>query len=362
MSDLYDIAVIGGGPAGCAAAITAWQFGARVLLLERGKFPRPKVCGEFVSSEALELLRDLLGNDISLLDSAALIRSARAFIDGRIVRAQINPGASSIPRFDMDLALWRAAEELGVQALQQSVVQRVEGNGPFTVYATDGLYSARTVINASGRWSNLAASSQRADSGPKWIGIKAHFAEPAPVQSVDLYFFSAGYCGVQPVSDSEINVCAMVRADIASTLPKVFECEPRLLERSRHWSQIGESVSTSPLIFREPSPVSENTMFAGDTAGFIDPFVGDGISMALHSGRMAATALRSFLGGNVTLEAAAQEYATEYKQKLLPAFRNAARTRRIVSAPPFLRRAALTLMSFPGISELVVKQTRARIV
>jgi flavin-dependent dehydrogenase len=361
-SDLYDVAVIGGGPAGCAAAITARRAGARVLLLERGKYPRPKVCGEFVSSEALELLRKLLGDDNSLLDSASPVTSARIFIDCQIITAKVEPRASSIPRFDMDHALWRAAEQAGVHALQQSPVQRIEGGNTYTLSTADQRYSARTVINASGRWSNLRANSRETTKGPKWIGIKAHFVESSPAKSVDLYFFPGGYCGVQPVSDSEINVCAMVRADVSSTLPEVFECEPRLLERSRQWKQIGEAVSTSPLIHAEPSPVNDAVLYVGDAAGFIDPFVGDGISMGLHSGQMAATALHSFFNGNANLSDAAQSYAAEYRQKLLPAFRNAARARKLVSAPQFFRRAALSLMNFPGISELVVRQTRARIV
>src|ERR1041385_2073289 len=61
MSDRYDLAVIGGGPAGTAAAITAARRGKRVALLERGRYPRHKVCGEFVSAESLELLEALLG-------------------------------------------------------------------------------------------------------------------------------------------------------------------------------------------------------------------------------------------------------------------------------------------------------------
>jgi flavin-dependent dehydrogenase len=57
---MYDLIVVGGGPAGTSAAITCARHGARVLLLERGQFPRHKVCGEFVSAESLELLSDLL--------------------------------------------------------------------------------------------------------------------------------------------------------------------------------------------------------------------------------------------------------------------------------------------------------------
>ena len=56
----FDLAIIGGGPAGASAAITAARLGARVALLEAGEFPRHKVCGEFVSAESLDILRDLL--------------------------------------------------------------------------------------------------------------------------------------------------------------------------------------------------------------------------------------------------------------------------------------------------------------
>ena len=82
----YDLIVIGGGPAGTAAAIIAARSGARVLLLEKGRFPRQKVCGEFVSAESLLLLRDLLSeNAAPVLKDALRISEARMFLDGRIL-------------------------------------------------------------------------------------------------------------------------------------------------------------------------------------------------------------------------------------------------------------------------------------
>src|SRR5581483_12063229 len=81
---VYDLAVAGGGPAGTAAAITAARFGARVLLLEQGRFPRQKVCGEFVSAESLELLQRLLTADtagLAMMERAPRIRTARLFLD-----------------------------------------------------------------------------------------------------------------------------------------------------------------------------------------------------------------------------------------------------------------------------------------
>ncbi|MCU1311707.1 MAG: hypothetical protein JWO20_2832 [Candidatus Angelobacter sp.] len=361
MPELYDLAVIGGGPAGSAAAITARRAGAKVLLVDRSRFPRQKVCGEFVSSEALELLRKLLSQEFGtrLLESSVSITSARIFLDGRIVTARIRPAAKSIPRFDMDDALWSSAADIGAHAHEQTSIQSIEGDGPFEVRTSGGSYSARSVINASGRWSNLANAG--VPDGPKWIGVKAHFAEDKPSQSVDLYFSHAGYCGVQPVSATEVNVCAMVRADIASNLPVLFNCENRLRERSAGWKQVTETVSTSPLIFRDPTPLYGNILLTGDAAGFIDPFVGDGISMALHSGSMAASSLIGFFDGSRSLQDAAQDYADVYRRKLLPAFRNAARVRKIVSAPLVLRSVALAAMSFPGLAEFLLNKTRARV-
>ena len=65
-------------------------------------------------------------------------------------------------------------------------------------------------------------------SGPKWIGLKAHFREERPPRSTDLYFFDRGYCGVQPVSEDIVNACAMVRSDRATSLQQVLLLHPEL--------------------------------------------------------------------------------------------------------------------------------------
>ena len=126
----FDIAVIGGGPAGTSAAITAAQRRHRVLLLERGSFPRQKVCGEFVSSEALQLLKLLLA-DLEILATPLEITRARIFVDGKTRDTKIEPAACSIPRFILDQALWKSAEKAGVTALENRTVQEISGTGRF---------------------------------------------------------------------------------------------------------------------------------------------------------------------------------------------------------------------------------------
>jgi menaquinone-9 beta-reductase len=368
---VYDLIIIGGGPAGTSAAITAASEGANVLLLERGRLPRQKVCGEFVSAESLDLLKHLLAPEYAnILHDAIRIPSARLFVDGRVLHAPIAPAAASIARFDLDSALWESAAKLRVEALQQATVQEISGSGPFHVATSVGEFAAQAVINATGRWSNLNPGNGSM-AAEKWLGLKAHFAESSPPASVDLYFFAGGYCGVQPVAlagahsdpgrsdHGRVNACAMVRADVANTLDKVFALHPALQERSSRWEALMEPVSTSPLIFREPEPERDGILMVGDAAGFVDPFVGDGISLALRSGALAAQSLMPFVRRGATLEQSMGRYRKEYSLRLAPVFRTSSRIRKMLLFPQALRKPALSVLErVPALTRFLVSKTR----
>jgi len=364
---IYDLIVIGGGPAGTSAAITCARRGARVLLLERGRFPRHKVCGEFVSAESLDLLAALLApRDSPLLSEAIRIARARMFLDGRVLKTPVDPPAASIARLGLDAALWDSAQQSGADCQQQTIVQSISGTGPFRVTVSDGEFESRALINASGRWSNLNPAPDAHDSGAKWIGVKGHFSEPSPLVSVDLYFFDGGYCGVQPVAvpgsadqSGRINACAMVRADVASNLSEVFVCHQALHERSRQWESLSDPVSTSPLVFRDPKPVRDGVLMAGDAVAFVDPFVGDGISLALRSGALASESLIPFLEGSMPLSEAARNYCLCYQRQLMPVFRASSRIRRMLSLPRAIRLPALSILEkTPSFTRYLVNKTR----
>jgi menaquinone-9 beta-reductase len=358
---LYDLIIIGGGPAGASAAISAARGGARVLLLERGRFPRHKVCGEFVSAESLSLLQDLLDHEhTALLRDAVRIPRVRLFLDGRSLHARVDPPAASIARFDLDVALWHSAESAGVDARQQVTVQSVGGSGPFRIITANEEFESRALINASGRWSNLnLAPAENGIRPEKWLGVKAHFAELPSQPSVDLYFFDGGYCGVQPVGAGRVNASAMVRADVASALPDVFSQHPALRDRSRNWTLVSDPVSTSPLIFRNPQHEREGVLLAGDAAGFVDPFVGDGISLALRSGSLAARCLKSFFSGAASLPDAVGRYGRAYKDSLLPVFHTSSKIRKMLVLPGYVRKPVLSLLqSSPAITNYLVRKTR----
>ena len=366
----YDLIVVGAGPAGSACAITASRAGAKVLLLEKDRFPRHKVCGEFVSGESLGLLTTLLRNppkqgmpaskvqDLSALADRPEIDSARIFLDGKIARLPVLPSARSIPRFDLDAALFDSARRSGVDAREEVVVRRVEHDGAFTVHTDAERFFAKAVVNSTGRWSQL--TQYEPGGQEKWIGLKAHFREAQAPDSVDLYYFPGGYCGVLAVTNDVVNACAMVRADSARSLEEVCAAHPELWRRYQEWTPLFPTVTTSPLYFRAPVTCDQGVLLAGDAAGFIDPFAGDGISLALQSGTLAAESLVGFLQGKVALDQAQQQYAQTYSKRLAPAFRNSARLRKLLAAPVWVRSMLLGVLGTCPVARMIVRGTRVR--
>jgi flavin-dependent dehydrogenase len=360
----YDIAIVGGGLAGCAAAITLLQSEprTRVLVLERGTYPRHKVCGEFVSPEGMAALARLLGTGKALDLAAGVppIAQANIHVDGRVLSAPIRPAAASITRLDLDFVLWQHATQLGADCREKNIVLRVENNGLFEIQLEDERVRANALINAAGRWSFFTQSLLKPTNGlhNKWIGLKSHFNEPSSSGAIDLYLFEGGYCGVQPVAVDRVNACAMVRVDRASTLAEVCALHPKLRERSGGWRPLMDPVTTAPLYFRNPVPVENGVFNAGDAAGFIDPFVGDGMTLALHSGILAGKALAGFAQQHCDLRAAARNYSHEYKTRLFPAFRRARWVRRMIYLPGVVRVPLGRLIQMTGATESLLKATR----
>jgi flavin-dependent dehydrogenase len=339
----FDLAVVGAGPAGSAAAITAANRGLKVLLLEAGQYPRHKVCGEFVSAESAEILRYLLENDS--LFAAPRITTAKLHSGTTSCTIPLASPGYSIPRIVLDDVLWRCAQSHGIECRIESVAEVVRGNDEFRIKTTSSDYRARSVVNASGRWSRL---SRRISKGQPWIGLKAHFAGPTD-DAVDLYFLKNGYCGVQMVEPGILNACALVRQGSAKDLADVFAADPQLAARSENWRQTTQLFATAPVYLGPGSPVIDGMLQAGDAAGFVDPFVGDGISLALRSGVLA---------GRCAAAVSPAVYAQLYREAFGNIFRstNGIRTLQAFSVP--LYRWILRGLAIPSVAHRLFHQTR----
>lgn len=338
----YDIAVIGAGPAGSAAAITAARAGQRVLLLDKDEFPRHKVCGEFISFESTRLLESLL----SEIQGFPRIPRVRLFRGDDVYEGELQAAALSISRYELDAMLVESAGKAGAEVHTGCRVLAVApGNDGFAIESDQGEFRARNVVNASGRWSELRENRSLPDE--RWIGIKQHFAEAEPAGSTDLYFFAGGYCGVQPIAADRVNVSALVKAQMARTMDEVIVRSQRLMQRSHGWTPVTEPITTAPIVFSPPQPVTRGMANVGDAAAFIDPFLGDGIAIALQTGALAAKCL---VNGSV------ERYRAEYMRAVAPALRRA-ELLRWLSGSPF----AWKVMRLPGMVGVTARATRVRV-
>lgn len=159
--------------------------------------------------------------------------------------------------------------------------------------------------------------------------------------------------------EGAINACALARAEVATDLEHALRLHPALSSRSASWEPIMDSVSTSPLVFHDPEPVLNGVVQVGDAATFVDPFIGDGISLAIRSGVLAGRCLEQFFGGRCSLEHAIEGYAREYKRSLSGVFRASSYLRSLLRWPAAARKPALWFLErYPALAKQLVRMTR----
>jgi menaquinone-9 beta-reductase len=269
---LSPIDIVGAGPAGSAAAITARELGCPVRLFEKSAFPRHKVCGEFLSPGARPVLEQL-----------GVLRQAERLQPARITRVNLHFGHGQ--------KNWTLAEEawgLSRYALDHILYQRALAVGAVhmkEVWTPPGEPDGRLIL-ARGRSSSV-------EKGSRLFGFKAHFRGPAS-DAVELFFPSGGYAGICAVEGGITNVCGIASEKLLRKIDFDFDALlrgwPMLAERMRPLHRCWDWLSTGPLVFGEHFDAAGNAYLAGDALGFIDPFTGSGIQGALVTGRMAGVA------------------------------------------------------------------------
>jgi flavin-dependent dehydrogenase len=298
--------VIGGGLAGAMTALRLTAAGRDVLLLEREAAGHHKVCGEFLSPEAVGYLRQAGVDPLQL--GAMPIRSLRLSVRNRVVETLLPFPALSLSRRVLDAALLeRAAMEgcrvcagVGVESLRQ-----IDGGPPapgaWSAGLADGsLQPAQTVFLATGKH-DLRGWSRGTGKQGDLIGFKVHFRltgeqTVALREFMDLFLFSGGYGGLSLVEGEVANLCLVVRRSALRNLGGWKELLAALLAENR---QIRTRLGGAVPLWERPLAVSSipygyvadaprGLWCVGDQAAVIPSFTGDGMSIALHSGRLAA--------------------------------------------------------------------------
>ncbi len=321
-----DVIVIGGGPAGCASAILLAESGKRVVLFDRARFPRDKVCGEFISPAADDLLTEL--NVLTQIESCSPLRLGGVAISaygGPEVLCPYPAQAGcrepvtslSFERLQLDQIFIDRAKAVGVEVMEEHHVYDLTlENGQVTgVKVRDPEkhefeMEAPLVIDAGGRNAiSLRKFKLRKDEkGNHKIALAAHWQEARFAQKFCYMHISRpGYSGMSPTAGGGANVVLVVdhRVIKGKNLDEAYRDILMSNARRRKFlkdARPREKVrAIDSLAFRvEPLPVG-GLMLVGDAMGFIDPFTGEGIYLALRSARLAVdSALKAFTLGDFT--------------------------------------------------------------
>ena len=299
-----EVLILGGGVAGCAASIALARKGRRVTLIEREAAPRHKVCGEFLSGEALEDLH-LLGIDVTSL-GAVPIDKVRLAAARRAAEAPLPFSAKSLTRKSLDTALIAEAIAAGVRVEQGRNVQTLARTADNVWQATLDDSTTRetpTVFLATGK--HDLRGHARPEDPQRWVAFKMYF-RLAPSQAAELahaselMLYPGGYGGIQPAEGGIANLCCVVQQRYLARagnrwenfLAKMQQDCPHLAMRLAGAEPLlAKPIAITHIPYGYIRPTTENGLYCiGDQAAVIPSFTGDGISIALHTARCAVAA------------------------------------------------------------------------
>ena len=311
--ELFDVAIVGGGPAGSTCAAFCAAAGLRTLLIEREKFPREKVCGDCINPACWPVLERLgLTEQIGSLPHGVLDAVEFIAIGGKKLRVDLprgNQGEIAIKRSLFDHLLLNRARSLGADVREETTLISLDRN-PANYWKIDIVREtllARVVVGADGRNSTVARLQNLLPRPERErVALQAHIPLPRDFGNrVVLQFLPEGYSGQAPVNDRELNLCLVGTPPTINSLRTWAEREFSL-PQDQSWRTI------TPLT-RDPVPVAhENLFFIGDAARVVEPFTGEGIYYALRSGELAANAITKIIRGE-DREASVREFARAHR-------------------------------------------------
>jgi len=286
---LRPITIAGGGLAGLTLGIGLRQKGITVTVLEAGRYPRHRVCGEFISGRGQDVLARLGLREAFLQAGAIPARTAAFFLGqaGSPVRPLPRP-ALSLSRLTMDALLARLFREAGGELREDE--RWHEGD------------AAEGIVRANGRRLGPAGN------GWHWFGLKVHARNVMLCADLEMHGARQGYVGISRLHGGEVNVCGLFRRPARrheASVPwrELIQGQPGTPLRQRMaGAEVNESsfCAVAGLSLRPQRADAENECVIGDALTMIPPVTGNGMSMAIEAAEIAIRPLAAYSGGEIT--------------------------------------------------------------
>lgn len=318
----YDIGIVGGGLAGLTAAVQLKKKGYAVALWEKNKYPFHRVCGEYISKESWNFLQSC-GIDLQALQLPEINQLEVSAPGGSLLKAKLDLGGFGISRYWLDHLLYEEAKKQGVAMFDGCKVDQLyyQDNG-FQILAGNHSIKVRLALGSFGKRSNIDLKWQRSFVAQKpnklnnYIGVKYHIKTNLPGNTIALHNFKNGYCGVSKIDADQYCLCYLTTASNLQATGGIKEMEETVLFRNHHLQKIFEQseflfkspVTISQVSFNRKELVYNRVPLAGDACGMITPLCGNGMSMAMHGGKIFSGLANDFLQQRISFDGMLDRY------------------------------------------------------
>ncbi len=338
-----DVIIVGAGPAGASAAYHLGSLGHKVILLDKQKFPRDKVCGDFVGPTALLELRKLGITEWDEYKQSNIVQRASLYLDGKQLISELIPSIPGLPKFgrvipriQLDDWIMNAARKVGVKFLENHSVcaykQLPDGICLEVKHQGKTLQlNSKVLIAADGSNSTITRQLREhtTSNTDRIVAVRAYYENVTCYpDEAELYFNASsfpGYYWLFPTGGGNANVgVGMVLETLPKTnkglkqlLNQLIENDPVLSSRLKN-SRMVTKIAGWPLnTYNHKLPITDDRLvLIGDAAGLINPLNGEGIQYAMLSGRWAAETVNDALRKNSLQRNALYAYEKKVQKEL----------------------------------------------
>ncbi len=373
-----NILIIGGGPAGSTTALYLSELGFNITLIEKKIFPREVLCGEFLSKEVTDVLKELkIFNDFLSLNPNKL-NSFRAVDESGIeLKSDLNFDAYALKRSVFDLFLLNKARDKNVKVMQPAeVISTIRSNREFIseIEENNGnklQIKSKLVIAAYGKQNILDKKFDRdfVNKKSNLNGVKFHLPtnllEKQFEDEIRIYTDEELYCGMNQVSDTEMTVCFLEnrkqskipsRERLIEVIKSNNYFKKVFSEDAIDYIKTTNIYGTGNIYFGKREVVENGTIMVGDAARVISPLAGDGIGMAMESAKLLYSVFSKYNPDNI--DKIYSDYVTQYEKIFSKRLKTAKIIQGIILNRKSRRLGFGLVKNYPSLLPSLIKFTR----
>ena len=292
---------------------------------------------------------------------------------GNLLQQSLPLGGFGISRYTLDNQLKNIAAQNGVKVLENCRVDEVIfGNDQFTITAGSNQYYCKVCCGSFGKRSNLDVKwgrnfiNKKSNKLNNYIGVKYHIKTEFAIDQIALHNFKDGYCGISAIEEGKYCLCYLTNAaNLKANNNSIAAMEKNVLHKNKYLKKIFENseflyqspVTISQISFNKKSQIENHLLMLGDAAGLITPLCGNGMSMALHSSKIASSYIIEFLNNNISRSAMEESYLVHWKKTFQKRLKYGRLIQSLFGKEWATNIFVSTMKRLPWVTKQLIKQT-----